>query len=228
MTLSEGISVERGRARWVKRLLITGIVIDSFAILSASAQYRLLACAAAGVRITESEDAANAARQRLSGVSQALAFSVTAVWWLMWFHRAYGNLRLMGTKEADHSPGWAVGYWFVPVMNLFRPHQLTKELWLRSKTLNTLESLPPVPIITLWWYLYVLSGLLGSTQFRWSLRAHDISAFQELTILSIVNDGVGIVAAALAVAIVTRIDAFQRDAGSSVAEPLSPAGGSNR
>jgi len=42
----------------------------------------------------------------------------------------------VGTRESRFTPGWAVGYWFVPFVNLVRPYQIVADLWLRSDVLN--------------------------------------------------------------------------------------------
>ena len=44
----------------------------------------------------------------------------TIVCWLMWQHRVTSNIWARGMRIGT-SPGWAVGWWFVPVANLFMP-----------------------------------------------------------------------------------------------------------
>src|SRR5260370_20338084 len=65
-----------------------------------------------------------------------LALIASATLWLCWLHRAYSNLKLLGTRETRFTTGWAVGYWFLPVFNLFRPYQIVSDLWMRSREAN--------------------------------------------------------------------------------------------
>jgi hypothetical protein len=223
MTLDQGVANEGTRANWVKILLVLGMLIDAAAILSGLAQQELLSRAASGVGITHAEAVANDARHGMIGIFQFAAFLATAACWLVWLHRAYANLRLMGTERSDYTPGWAVGYWFIPILNLFRPYQITKEVWLRSAGRNAVESikgLPPAAILSWWWGVYLISNLLGQALLRLSSRADTIEKLQRVTSLGIALDAIGILSAGLALAVVRRIDLFQKDTISNSDEPM--------
>ncbi len=220
MTLEEGVAAERTRAKCVTILLVIGIMIDAVAIVSGLAQQELLSRAASSVGITDAEAAANDARHGMIGTFQIFVFLATAVCWLIWLHRAYGNLKLMGTCKSDYTPGWAVGYWFIPIANLVRPYQITKELWLRSARRNAVESIkefPPAVVLTCWWGVYLISGFLGQLLMRLSSRATAIDELQSVTMMGIALDAVGILSAGLALAVVHTIDTLQQETLSRVA-----------
>jgi hypothetical protein len=44
----------------------------------------------------------------------------------MWQHRAASTARSLG-YAAKHSPGWGVGCWFVPIVNLWMPYQAIRD-----------------------------------------------------------------------------------------------------
>lgn len=46
----------------------------------------------------------------------------------MFLYRANANLRALGVEELEYTPGWCAGWWFVPIMNLFKPYGATKNL----------------------------------------------------------------------------------------------------
>ena len=52
-----------------------------------------------------------------------LAVLAAAIAFLMWIFRASQNLPRLGAVGQRFSPRWAVGWWFVPIMLLFRPYQ---------------------------------------------------------------------------------------------------------
>jgi hypothetical protein len=87
----------------------------------------------------------------------------TAIVFLTWIRAAYGNLRLAGSGGTDSTPGWAVGCFLVPVVNLYRPYQFVRELWLRSADANAQvgrragEKGPWM--VQVWWAALVYSGL---------------------------------------------------------------------
>ena len=88
-----------------------------------------------------------------SGVLAILGVITGAACFLPWFHRAYKNLAAM--HKTKHKVGWAIGSWFVPFLNLFRPYQIAKEIaGLSGRTpMSQTNSLP------LWWALLIVSGI---------------------------------------------------------------------
>ncbi|QYO65100.1 DUF4328 domain-containing protein [Leptolyngbya sp. 7M] len=46
----------------------------------------------------------------------------TIVLFLVWLYRAHKNLFSLKPTHLDFSPGWAVGWWFIPFLNLVRPY----------------------------------------------------------------------------------------------------------
>lgn len=149
-----------------------------------------------------------AARPATVGMLQIVGGVCTAVAWLRWLHRAYCNLALVGSKRATFTPGRAVGFWFIPFVNLVRPYQVVKDLWLRSASLNdrdAYDDLPAPAFVTGWWgclVVYVLSSVARDARSPVDLAA--------ITEAGVAVDAIGIVAAALAVRVVWGIDLYQQ------------------
>lgn len=79
-----------------------------------------------------------------------------------WLYVMYKNLYALGLEGVEYSPGWAVGWFFVPIMNLFRPVQVIGELWRGSQPGTNAETWTEerVPsFIVVWWVVWVASGL---------------------------------------------------------------------
>ncbi len=225
MDVLEAVEIQRRRARVVVWLLAAVAALNAAGLLSGAAQLALLARAASG-GIDMAEASANDARHGAIGVAQTAAYVLCAIAWLRWFHRAYGNLTLLGSGRTDHTPGSAVGWWFVPLMNLFRPYQITKELWVRSRAGNDLFELgrDPVPgLLHGWWASWLAMNFLGQALLRLTREAEELAALERMTVLGMTADAVTVVAALAALAIVRRIDADQRAAslGARAAVALS-------
>ena len=47
----------------------------------------------------------------------------------MFSYRSNANLRSLGVHNLEYTPGWCAGYWFIPIANLFRPYQATREVY---------------------------------------------------------------------------------------------------
>jgi hypothetical protein len=71
---------------------------------------------------------------------------------LVWQHRAASAARALGFRNT-HSPGWGVGSWFVPIVNLWFPYQAIRDCLPLDDANRAL--------ILQWWLAYVLGGLVG-------------------------------------------------------------------
>jgi hypothetical protein len=49
--------------------------------------------------------------------------------WCLWTYRVVKNSYALGAKHLDCTPGWAVGSFFIPILNLFRPCQAISQAW---------------------------------------------------------------------------------------------------
>jgi hypothetical protein len=86
---------------------------------------------------------------------------------LVWIYKAYKNLEPLQASGLSHSPGWAVGWWFIPFANLVKPYQVMKEIWVESDPeyeselafLPTTLSAPA--IMGLWWATFLAGNILG-------------------------------------------------------------------
>jgi hypothetical protein len=100
-------------------------------------------------------------RQALLAVLQAGAYLLTSVGFLVWFHRAYTNLRALGMEPLPHTPGWAVGAWLVPLLNLVRPKRMMNTIWQgsdpdRPRTNDSFRRNGQVHALVHWWWAVLL------------------------------------------------------------------------
>ena len=98
-------------------------------------------------------------------MARAFVLVATAILFLVWLHRAYKNLRASGVKT-EMPPGWAVGSWFIPFLNLVQPYQAMKELWIKSDPgvdfthgfAKPGAGARAPPLIAVWWFAGLLSN----------------------------------------------------------------------
>ena len=92
-------------------------------------------------------------------------FICTVVFFLIWEYRAFNNLSALNARNLEFSPGWAVGWWFIPFANLVKPYQAMSELWNESDPdfnaeLGFLSSSAGAPrIMSWWWALFIISNI---------------------------------------------------------------------
>jgi hypothetical protein len=90
----------------------------------------------------------------------------TPVIFLGWQYRAAKNLRFLNDKAVSNSPGWNVGWWFIPFASLVMPLLCISELFNGSRSENALDkNYTADSSLTLlsggWWFFYIVSGIMG-------------------------------------------------------------------
>jgi hypothetical protein len=145
------------RARWA---LVFGFVLQvAVATYAAFTTHHLIEQLRAALRAARRND--GSANQRLSHVespSVLISYPLQAgliavgVLFLIWFHRSASLARNLGLP-ASRSPLWAVLGFFVPVVNLWFPYQVARDLFPRDD--------PARSLVRQWWAGYLLASLSG-------------------------------------------------------------------
>ena len=210
------------RASWAKRLLLVAGLVDTLAVITGLASYRLADRAASGSATFEQFNAAEA-RHDLVVLTQMVVYLVAAVVFIRWFHRAYANLPAVGIEGLGHSTGWAIGAWFVPIISLLWPKQIADEIWRGSD-----PSLEPdqgrtwrqgkVPVFFgLWWLAFIASTLLvGAGSELWS-SAETYSDIKLAAVVEVTGNALGVVSGVLAYVVVDRTSERQQARATRIA-----------
>jgi hypothetical protein len=151
-----------------------------------------------------------------SAVVWFVLFAVTGIVWCVWQHRAQRNAIELAYGKLEFTPGWAVGWWFVPFANLVKPFQTVRELWKASHGGDNGRVVATWSVIGWWWGLWLGASVLG----RFIARAGSLKSPSDVIrhdTWEIVANGVTVVAAILAIMIVRSVVALQERA---VAPPV--------
>jgi hypothetical protein len=162
----------------------------------------------------------------------SLVFIATVIVWCIWQHRAQRNAIDLTTGGLRFSPGWAVGWWFIPIANLWKPFQTVRELWKASHGGDAWRTMATWPVIGWWWAIWIASNIhvwfgtsgaslgFGTSTFGTPITAADVISRDTWEIVSLALE---VPAAILAIMIVRSVgqaqDAAPRRAPATV-QPL--------
>lgn len=97
------------------------------------------------------------------GLLQSVLSIATAVIFIIWFYRAYENLRAVSGAGPKRSSGWTIGAWFVPILDLVLPKLMLDDVWRSSEpdpARHPSEARVPA-FHHLWWWIWVAAFLLS-------------------------------------------------------------------
>jgi hypothetical protein len=140
---------------------------------------------------------------------------LTAVFFLVWIYRAHKNLRALGATDLKYSPAWAIGGFFVPLLNLVRPYQVVMEIWNSSASLRrdsfggTWKQEESSLFIGLWWGAWLIARSFDSLGAFIVIGASQSDRLSVATRFRVVSEVVNIASAALAIMVVLKINARQ-------------------
>lgn len=98
----------------------------------------------------------------LTVIATVLLSLVAGIVYLVWLYRAYQNLPALGVTSLEATPGWAVGHYFIPILNLYRPYQTIVEIWRGSITREQMMAGKTSSSIAGWWWAgWIIAALLG-------------------------------------------------------------------
>lgn len=94
----------------------------------------------------------------------------------MFMYRANSNVRALGATGLDNTPGWCGGYWFVPILNLFKPYQCMNEIHKASTNRNGRQwkSAASHPLMGVWWGCWLIGGFLTRFENRMAFQGIDL------------------------------------------------------
>jgi hypothetical protein len=201
-------------------------VFDVFAVFTALDARALIERALDGGVVTGRE--ARDMRDRVGDLDLGLLFGYIAAAFVFipWFFQARKNLDRVGVATR-HGSGWAIGAWFVPLLNLIRPKQIADDIYRGSgreaRSGAPIQGMKTPSFVHWWWATFLLSGVMlrvtieirsdEQTQFVNSLDEWLAVLERESTSWTVFALGsvIELVAAILAIVFVARVTAAQRE-----------------
>jgi hypothetical protein len=210
------------RARLVKILLVAGAVVSTISMLVTALTLVFPPLAEEDAIETNMGGFAMALVGLGVGLLTIAIVIATVVVFCMWLYRCCKNLKAFGTprNRINFSPGWTVGSFFVPFANLVIPYRAIKELWQNSQVGTSFMTSPPA-WFPIWWTFWLLSNFASNIDFR--LSFNEKVPREYAAIAGVAANSLTIVAAILAIVIVSEIDKRQEEASKSLGF-VNPAG----
>ena len=200
----EKLQPNRQRAKNAIILIYIVFILEIITLISAYFQYDLLQTFKNGGNVSMEAADANDVRVQIIAIIYVITFLISAITFIQWFRRAYFNLH-MKVNHLSHTEGWAAGSWFVPIISLYMPYNIMKELYMETKELLTKKGLLDSENLTtnslgLWWTLWIINNIIG--QVVWRYPGETIDELIGGTVASMLGSVIGIVLALITVKVI--------------------------
>jgi hypothetical protein len=190
-----------GLTRILQRLLWIGVAIAGLALIDDVVEFAQVQIG----QMSPEQVATNDPIQGVIGLLQSGLGIVTGVTFLKWIYRAYKNVQGFGAEGLRFSPGWAVGYYFIPILSLIRPVQVMSEIWRASDDPRNWPRRPGSWVIVVWWTLFLIYTGVTQVSLEIAIQASTSDQWTLAAALAIVGDFFSIPLSITALRLVTEI-----------------------
>lgn len=146
----------------------------------------------------------------LLGLGGVVMFLASAIMTMIMLKRMADNGAKLQPDLAKYNSMWVIFGWFVPLMNLFRPYQMIKQIWstIDPRTSRTFSSTLPTSV-TVWWASFVALSFaqVNTPSAPWTNPTY-LELADEAAGIALVS-GIEVIAGLLFVVVIRRLAAHQ-------------------
>jgi hypothetical protein len=204
-----------GLTKFLQRLLLISVVVACIALVDDVAEFVQVQIG----QLSPDQVANNDPIQAIVGLLQSGLGILTGITFLKWIYRAYKNIQGFGAEGLRFSPGWAVGYYFIPILSLIRPVQVMSEIWRASDDPRNWPRRPGSWLIGSWWTLFLLYTGVTQVSLEIAIQASTNEQWTLAAVLAILGDLFSIPLSIAALRLVTEVHRRQK----ALVEGVSPS-----
>jgi hypothetical protein len=145
----------------------------------------------------------------ISAAATFIIFFSAAFLSLKWCYRVQMNAHSMASGFST-TPPWAVGWFFVPIMNLFKPFQAVQEAWKAARSPSAWAAVQLPATLGWWWAAWIVSNIVSNLSFRLSMADGDMG--QAANVVALLSDALTAASDVLFIQVVTGLSNDQRHA----------------
>lgn len=192
-------------------LILQGLAV-LLSLWSDSVQLELLERIARGGEFTPEEADDNDARQFLVGMVALGVILPCGIVFLRWLYLASRNVH-EETQGMRFTPGWTVGWYFVPVLNLWKPYQAMVELFRASnpdaQPGRAWQDASRPAFLPLWWMLWIVAHAANNAVLRGIFRADTAEELVRYNQASLFAGVLDLMLVGMGILLVTRLSSWQ-------------------
>lgn len=187
-------------------------VISLIALWSDWLSIDFLQSALASGDVSETGRDAIDTRRGIIALAQIGILIVTNVFFLRWTYLANVNARALGAN-LNFTPGWSVGWYFIPIATAWKPYQALKNIFMGSNPdhIDDWYNAPPPAILPVWWTLWLLATFSSPIVVKYTLRDDSVEDMLTSSWMLFVSDALDISLCIVAFVVVSTMYKWQSE-----------------
>ncbi|MFK4105970.1 DUF4328 domain-containing protein [Streptomyces sp. NPDC019531] len=138
--------------------------------------------------------------------AQAAVLLASAVVFVIWFWRVRVNAEVFAPGGHSKARGWVIAGWVVPIASLWYPRRVMLDVWDASGPEGGRKG---HALVNAWWTLWLLTNVVGRFLASMADEADTSQEIHDTMVQMMFADGVDLVAALFAAAVVLRLTRMQ-------------------
>lgn len=204
MNLGDGIALLQRRAKIVRALLIAGFAVTVALLIGEIGELR------GNIALGSADPSMIDQLYMVILFANTAVTLITIVFFAMWIYRAAANVVAADVPGFSFTPGWSVGWYFIPFANLVQPFVAMRQIWNASHSGGS-DLDRGDPLLTLWWTLWLTSNITANISVQLSFRTTSIEMFRLSLYLGIASSVLSLALFIAGLRLLEAISAAQRD-----------------
>jgi hypothetical protein len=124
-------------------------------------------------------------------IGESVLQIAATILFFFWLYRIQSNLIFLDNQNLEFTPGWAVGWFFIPIANLVKPYQVVREAWQASdpKTIGceaaTWSAVSSALLVGWWWAFHLAMAIGGNLLRIVEGNPETVEQYQQASLISI-------------------------------------------
>jgi len=198
-------NLTRSTQRWLYALIVITSIYSAFDLFSIQFINGILQGENVTVLDAEQHD-------RWQGMLAFLYFVIyitAGIFVLRWLYKAKQAVLQQGAQNTRFSPAWSIGWYFIPIANLWKPYQAMKELWKTSANPQQWANQTTPGLLGWWWFLWLATNILGNIIFKLTRQATELNTLMALSAFDILVNILIILLTLTLISIMNQIQQMQ-------------------
>ncbi len=187
--------------------LVLSIFAALVGVVTAWMQYDLLHQVPIDPLVAETNDL----RMGIVAIANLIVRLIAGVVFFRWVYVTKANVHGFGARNLQFTPGWSVGWYFIPFLNLIRPFQAVRETWQASRDPRDWKSVSGFGILYLWWTLSLGTAIATNILGRSMDERMPIEGYRIVSMGIVIVFCAYIVLDLVSISIVATIHRFQEE-----------------